>query len=163
MRRVLIAITGLIAAAALGALAASLAGGDPPTELVIDPDRDAGLVDVERAAGPPDAGSLAAPRGKGEVRAGQLGYFQTPQPFEVLPQSEEAATLPCPKGYKAVGGYFVTGEAGTFLDLNAPQVAYEPEGTEPTPSKRNWVIGVYNSTAEPRQVRFGVVCFQKGK
>ena len=161
MRRVLIAITGLIAAAALGALAASLAGGDQPTELVIDPDREAGLVEVEPTATPSGAGSFT--RGKREVRAGQLGYFQTPQPFEVLPQSEEAATLPCPGGYKAVGGFFVTGEAGTFLDLNAPQVAYEPEGTEPKPSKRNWVIGVYNSTAEPRQVRFGVVCFQKGK
>ena len=130
---------------------------------MIDPDREAALVDVELAEAPPGAGSLAATRGKRGVRAGKVAYFQTPQPFEVLPQSEEAATLPCPKGYKAVAGFFVTGEAGTFLDLDAPQVAYQPEGTEPKPSKRNWVIGVYNSTVEPRQVRFGVVCFQKGK
>ena len=161
MRRPLIAIAGLLAAAAIGALAASsLAGGEKTAKLVIDPDRETDLVAVEPSTGP--GGATARAKAKGSE---QLDYFQSTQPFEVAPQAEEAATLPCPQGYKAAGGFFVTGRAGTFLDLSSPQVAYEPEVSDPSvkPSKRNWVVGVFNSTAEPSQVRFGVVCLQKRK
>ncbi len=164
MRRSLIALSALLAAAALGAIAANgIAGGDSPTRLVIDPDRDRGLVAVEPASGA--AGSAATDRARSGKPGAQIDYFQTTQPFEVAPATEEAATLPCPKGYKAVGGYFVTGRAGTFLDLNAPEVADPPDGSGSSsttkPSQRNWVIGVFNSTPEPDQVRFGVVCIRK--
>jgi hypothetical protein len=162
MRRPLIAIAGLIAAAGLGALAAnSLAGGEPAARLVVDADREAGLVAVESSAGP----GGATRRAGGNARAEQLDYFQSTQVYEVAPLSEEAATLPCPKGYKAVGGFFITARGGTFLDLSSPQVAYANHVSDSSlkPSNRNWVVGVFNSTAEPQQVRFGVVCLQKRK
>ena len=162
MRRPLIAIAGLIAAAALGALAASsLAGGEPAAKLVVDADREAGLVAVEPSAGPAGPTSRAARADREE----QLDYFQSTQVYEVAPQTEEAATLPCPKAYKAAGGFFITARGGTFLDLSSPQVAYANHVSDPSlkPSNRNWVVGVYNSTAETQQVRFGVVCLQKRK
>lgn len=160
MRRTLIAIAGLIAAAGLGALAASsLAGGEPTAKLVIDPDRETELVAVEPSAGPSGPAARAG-KAKGSE---QLDYFRSTQPFEVAPQTEEAATLPCPKGYKAAGGFFVTGRAGTFLDLSSPQVVYAADfpNESVTPSKRNWVVGVFNSTPETAVVRFGVVCLLK--
>jgi len=162
MRRPLIAIAGLIAAAGLGALAASsLAGGEPTARLVVDADRAAGVVAVEPSAGPE---GRAAHRGRAP-RAEQLDYFQSTQVYEVAAQDEEAATLPCPKAYKAVGGFFITARGGMFMDLSSPQVAYANHVSDSSlnPSNRNWVVGVFNSAAEAQQVRFGVVCLEKRK
>jgi hypothetical protein len=152
MRRPLIAIAGLIAAAALGALAAaSLADREPMQELAVDPDRVPGVLAVEPSPGP---GERVARAGQG--RAGQVSYFES-KPLEVAPQTEEAATLQCPGGHKATSGFFVTGQAGTFLDLSSPQRAYTSEDA----SNRGWVLGVFNSSPEPSQVKFGVVCLKK--
>jgi hypothetical protein len=164
MRRALIVIAALLAAAGLGALAASgLAGGEPgpPAGITFDPDRELGPLAVERVRDPgPSTRSAAGARGTGN---GQLVFFQTPEPFEIAPQTEEGATLQCPKGYKAIGGYYLTGREGTFLDLNAPEIADPPSDPQTEkPSLRNWVIAVFNSQGEADQVRFGVVCLRKG-
>jgi hypothetical protein len=163
MRRALIAITGLVAAAGLGALAAGLASGDPAAKpLEIDPDRQFERLAVEpMAPGAATARSARVPRAK---RAGaQMEYFQTVDPIEVASGTEEAATLTCPKGYKAAGGFFVTGRAGgAFLDLNAPKIAEaEASGDAAQASNRSWVIGVFNTSSEPDQVTLGVVCIRK--
>ncbi len=166
MRRTVIAISALLAAAALGALAAgSIAGGergrsDGP---VIAADRELGPLQVV-PANPPrsESRSTFARKGKSEQK---LEFFQTPEPLEIASQTEEAATLPCPKGYRAINGYFVTGRQGTFLDLNAPELAVPPGESEPAtkPSKRNWVVGVFNATEQSDQVVFGVACLNKLK
>lgn len=162
MRRAVIAIAGLIAAAGLGALAASgIAGGEagPPEPIEIEADRELGPLAVERVNGPgPEA--RANVRGRGG-KSQQLAFFQTTEPLEIAPQSEEGATLACPKGYKALGGYYVTGRQGTFLGLTAPQTAIPPQPDGAKRSKRNWVLAVYNSTGEPDQVDFGVGCLEK--
>lgn len=166
MRRSLIAITGLIAAAGLGALAASgIAGGEPgpPPPVAIDADRELGPLAVEPVDRPGEG--AAALRGRGDNQTSeQLAFFQTTEPLEIAPRTEEGATLACPKGYKALGGYYVTGREGTFLDLTAPEVAVPPAAEDPPgakPSKRNWVLAVYNSTPETDQVDFGVGCLKK--
>lgn len=162
MSRPLIALAGLVAAAGLGALAAGIAGGDPPAApLVIDADRELGPVAVERAGDPGAATRTARARRRGTNT--EVTFFQTTEPLEVAPETEEGATLSCPKGYKAIGGYFVSGRERTFLGLNAPQIAAAPDG-DPAgapPSKRNWAIAVYNTNLEPDQVDFGVVCLRK--
>ena len=165
MRRALILIAALLAAAGLGALAASgFAGGEAGTEEIeIDPDRELGAVAVQRVADP-GAAVIGLERGKGSGGSEQLAFFQTPEPLEIAAHSEEGATLSCPKGYRALGGYYVTGREGTFLGLTAPEVAIPPgSGGSPDapPSKRNWVIAVYNATDAPDQVDFGVACLRK--
>jgi hypothetical protein len=164
MRRALILISALLAAAGLGALAASgFAGGEPGTEEIeIDAERELGALAVQRVAAPAAAATGLA-RGKGNDGSEQLTFFQTPEPLEIAAHSEEGATLSCPKGYKAMGGYYVTGREGTFLGLTAPEVAMPPESGSPDarPSKRNWVIAVYNATDAPDQVDFGVACLRK--
>ena len=163
MRRFGLAAAALLAAAAFGALAASIAGGDPdaPAGPVVDEDRRLGELTVEPVEKPATRRPLRAGSGQ------KLDWFQTPEPFEIAPQTEEGATLPCPKGYRAVTGYYVTGQPGTFLDLTAPEVAVPPS-TEPDQdgekaSKRNWVIAVFNTTAATDQVLFGVGCLNKLK
>ena len=156
-------MSALLAAAGIGALAASFAGGDPRAAggLAVDDDRRLGRLAVEPVERPAAQQPLRAKTGQ------KLDWFQTPEPFEIAPQTEEGATLPCPKGYRAVTGYYVTGEPGTFVDLTAPEVAVPPS-TEPDQegekaSKRNWVIAVFNSTATTDQVLFGVGCLNKLK
>ncbi|MGI8461884.1 MAG: hypothetical protein ACR2OC_09670 [Solirubrobacterales bacterium] len=159
MKRSLVAVAALFAAAALGALgAAALAGGDEPRDIVIDATRDLGELALEPAEAP--AGALRASKEQ------KLEFFQTPEPLEIQPLTEEAATLPCPKDYKAINGYFVSRNIGIFLDLNAPEIAapVPGEGATSTPSKRNWVIGVFNSSeTEPDLIIFGVACLNKVK
>lgn len=164
MRRFGLAAAALLVAGALGALAASLAGGDPggPAAPAIDGDRRLGPLAVEPVAEP--ASRLPLRAGSGQ----KLDFFQTPDPLEIAPQTEEGATLPCPKGYRAVTGYYVTGRQGTFLDLTAPEVAVPPssEPGEEAPekaSKRNWVLAVFNATTDADQVVFGVGCLNKLK
>ena len=164
MRRAVIAITGLVAAAGLGALAASgIAGGEPgpPEPIEIDSERELGALAVERVKEPGTAATGLRGRGGSSE---QLAFFQTTEPLEIASQTEEGATLACPKGYKALGGYYVTGRAGTYLGLTAPEAAVPPSGSDPPdapPSKRNWVIAVFNTTAETDQVDFGVGCLKK--
>ena len=151
-----------MAAAALGALTASgIAGDGAPSRLVIDPDRDLSPVLVK----PGGAGARDRARAAGDDQ--QVAFLETPDPLEVPPLTEEAATLPCPKGFRAIDGYFATSRAGTFLDLSYPQIS-SPPGSVPEPgskpSKRNWVLGVYNSSPDiPEQVILGVVCMNKLK
>jgi len=155
-----LAIAGALAAgAALGAVGlAALAGGDegaPP--LRIDPDRDLERLIVAPATDPPRE-ALRGNRGQ------QLDFFQTEEPFVIAAGTEEGATLPCPKGYKAINGYYVSGQPGTLLGLSAPQLAVEDtSGAGAKPSKRNWVIAVFNTTAADDQVIFGVACLNKVK
>ena len=162
MRRTAIGIAGLVAALALGALAGvTLAGGDePPTPLVLSPDRVLAPIEVEPAPGSGRRAPFAPRRGKkGQV----LSYFQIVEPLTIEPGTEEGATLQCPKGYHAVGGFYVTGRQGTFLDQSAPEISVPPPESDPDPkpSKRNWVIDAFNSTDQADQVVFGVVCLNK--
>ena len=167
VRRSLISATALAAAAAAGAIGAvSLAGGDDGAEPgpVVAADRELGSLPVEPVSGPPRG---AVSREALRASTGQkLEYFQTPEPLEIAAGTEEGATLACPKGYfRAVNGYYITGQPATFLDLTAPEVAvrqFEP-GTDPKPSKRNWVIAVYNAKEVADQVVFGVACLSKAK
>jgi hypothetical protein len=164
MRRALIVISALLAAAALGALAASgFAGGEAGTEEIqIEADRELGELAVQRVEDPgAPAANLA--RGKGNGGSEQLAFFQTPEPLEIVPGDEEGATLTCPRGYKALGGYYVTGKPGTFLSLTVPEIGMPPGSVEGPPSKRSWVISVVNTTAEADQVDFGVACLRKRK
>jgi hypothetical protein len=163
MRRGLAAVAALTVAAGLGALLAGLAGGDPaaPDGPVIAAERQLGTLAVEPVDRPADRRALRAGDGQ------KLEFFQTPEPLEIAPRTEEGATLPCPKGYRALTGYYVTGRPGSFLDLTAPEVAVpqpagEPAtGEEQKASKRNWVLAVFNATDEADQVVFGVGCLNR--
>jgi hypothetical protein len=164
MRRTTIGIAGLVAALALGVLAGvTVAGGDePPEPLAFAPDRELAPLQVERVEHPAGAATPAPLRAKG----GQtLSYFQITDPLTVEAATEEGATLQCPKGNHAINGFFVSGRPQTFLDLSAPEVSVPPPDTDPNPkpSRRNWVIAAFNSTGEPDQVVFGVVCLNKVK
>ena len=144
MRRILIA-AGLVALGAMAALAAtSLAGGDDAD--IVSPSRGLHQVAAEEVPRDEAAGRVTLRQRRREPQ--RVSYIQT-APLLIPPRTEEAAEVGrCPKGNEAVGGYFATGNAGTFLDLNQAL----PD------SPRKWRIGVYNATNEEDRVIFGVVC-----
>lgn len=149
MKRTLITI-GLVALGATATLAAtSVAGGDDGD--IVSPSRGLHQLAAEEVSG----GEVAGPAPVRQSRRGpqKVTYIQT-SPILVLPQTEEAAEVGrCPKGNEAVGGYFATGHAGTFLDLNQAVPG----------APRKWRIGVYNATNEQDRAIFGIVCLSDVK
>lgn len=109
----------LIAAAAVGALAASsLAGPDEGAGAPVLRASDLRQVTAEPVTG--GASSAAVPMRGGGRPAQALSHVQT-QPITIESKTEEGVEVSrCPKGSKAVTGYFETGSPGTFLDLSRP-------------------------------------------
>ncbi len=147
MRISLAGAAAVVAAGALVALAAtSIAdeGGASPAP--------AADLELERVRVEPVSPRLAR---RGAKSGGQaLTYFEVPTPLEVPPKTEVAVELSrCPKGSKAVSGYFHPERQGTFLDRSRPVLS----------TSRMWAIGAYNSTDAPDQVTFGLVCLSRVK
>ena len=145
MRSSVIAAAGLVALGAVAALAAtSLAGGDDAD--IVSADR--GLHPVAATEVSRDEAAGPAPMRQPRRASQKLSYVQT-KPIQIPPHTEEAAEInKCPKGSKAVGGYFATTTDGKFLDLNQPV----PD------APRKWRIGVFNSTDVADHAVFGIVC-----
>jgi hypothetical protein len=143
-------ILGTIAVVAVGALVVLSAtspadeGGAPQTPAAdLEPER----VAVERVP------TRAAQRGSREGRQA-LTYFEVPTPLEVPPQTEVAVELSkCPRGSKAVTGYFKPERPGTFLDQSRPVLS----------TSRMWAIGAFNTTDTADRVTFGLVCLSRVK
>ena len=147
MRRTIAGTVAIVAAGGLVALAATGLAGERE-----DPAGGSAAIESERAAVervPP----RLAPRGSG-TRKQALTYFEVPTPLEVPPKTEVAVELSkCPKGSKAVTGYFKPEQPGTFLDQSRPVLS----------TSRMWAIGAYNSTDAADRVTFGLVCLSKVK
>jgi hypothetical protein len=150
MRPKIASAAGLAAAAAIGALAAtSLAGEDGGQATIL---RDENIREVAAEPLTP-AGTTRVPLRAGGRPAQALSYIQT-DPIVIPPKTEEAVEVnKCPKGSKAVTGYFETGNPGTFLDLSRPI----PD------SPRRWRIGAYNDTPNADEAIFGIVCLSQVK
>jgi hypothetical protein len=147
MRTSLAGVAAIVAAGGLVALAARGIADDGATTGT--PSAGPGLerMAVERVP------ARRARRGSGSRRQA-LTYFEVPTPLEVPPQTEIAVELSrCPRGSKAVTGYFEPERPGTFLDQSRPVLS----------TSRMWAIGAFNSTSAPDRVTFGLVCRSRVK
>jgi hypothetical protein len=94
------------------------------------------------------------PQRGGKRRRQALTYFEVPTPIEVPPKTDVEVVLSrCPRGSKAVTGYFDPEKPGTFLHRSRPAPG----------SARMWTIAAYNSTDTTGRVTFGLVCLSKVK
>jgi hypothetical protein len=135
-----------LAVGALVALGAAGSADDGATDPVPGGEVDPTRVTVESADREPQRG------GKRGRQA--LTYFEVPTPIEVPPKTDVEVVLSrCPRGSKAVTGYFDPEKPGTFLHRSRPAPG----------SARMWTIAAYNSTDTTGRVTFGLVCLSKVK
>jgi hypothetical protein len=98
-----------------------------------------------------DFGTRAASPASGPNKAGaaRLNYFQTTHTFTVNAQDEDAFAIKCPKGQKAINGYFATSASGAVLDHSA----VDPNNT------RKWDFALLNvNTSGSVDYYAGIVC-----
>jgi hypothetical protein len=147
MRTVLAGGAAIVAAGGLVALATTSIADEGGAARAPAADPEVERVAVERVS------PRLAQRGSAR-KAQALTYFEVPTPLEVPPKTEVTVELSkCPKGSKAVTGYFHPENPGTFLDRSRPVLS----------TARMWAIGAFNTTDVPDRVTFGLVCLSKVK
>jgi hypothetical protein len=95
--------------------------------------------------------ALGAPAVFGDEGAGpgsavQLRYRESGR-MDVAPGANKVFSLRCPRGWKAIEGYFDS-DGGIFEFRSTP-------GT-----LRRWDFGVVNLTSNERSVSFGIICIK---
>jgi hypothetical protein len=139
------AITSIAALLAVLALSAVSLGGDGDGAVAISEKRSLRSAEFERRAA--KSTSAAAGATISGVRGARLRYFVS-DVFPVPANGRDDSFMRCPRGFKAIGGYFET-DGGIVEDDSFHG-----------PALRRWNFGLIDLTGVEGSARLGIVCLK---
>ena len=145
------AFLGIAAIAALGAIAVLTIGGSSPSEPAFPADFGGSAARAERAGFPADAAPLATVSATAGPR---MRYFNS-KFYTLGPYGTANFWMACPRGWKAVNGYFWAQKPGVAMGSSFPaQNAKKFASRQP-----RWNFGMlnFNSSGSVRYYT-GIVC-----
>ena len=142
------AAAGAAAIAALGVLAGTVVGGDPPAQVPGNPpSKGTDVVVAERVGDPP--------LGRPQAKDPRVFYYETQQPVTIQPGPGGEVIGKCPRGSIATNGYWYI--EGTYAGFGLDDQGSSPAGF------RRWAFYWENERTEAIDgVTLGMVCDRDG-